>query len=66
MRKTTQPATSSRIRTRLSISKTRWTWPDKRVRKASKIYLRDSGLFHALMNLRTVPELQSHPKLGAS
>lgn len=38
----------------------------KRVRKAPKIYLRDSGLFHALMNLRTVPELQGHPKLGAS
>ena len=38
----------------------------KRVRKAPKIYLRDSGLFHALMNLRTVPELQAHPKLGAS
>jgi uncharacterized protein len=38
----------------------------KRVRKAPKIYLRDSGLFHALMNLRTLPELQAHPKLGAS
>lgn len=38
----------------------------KRVRKAPKIYLRDSGVFHALMNLRTVAELQAHPKLGAS
>lgn len=38
----------------------------KRIRKAPKIYLRDSGVFHALMNLRTVAELQSHPKLGAS
>jgi len=38
----------------------------KRVRKAPKIYLRDSGMFHALMNLRTMAELQAHPKLGAS
>lgn len=38
----------------------------KRVRKAPKLYLRDSGMFHALMNLRTLPELQAHPKLGAS
>lgn len=38
----------------------------KRVRKAPKIYLRDSGLFHALQNIRSMPELQAHPKLGAS
>ena len=38
----------------------------KRVRKAPKIYLRDSGLFHALQGIRSLPELQSHPKLGAS
>lgn len=38
----------------------------KRVRKAPKIYLRDSGIFHALQNLRTRPELEAHPKLGAS
>lgn len=38
----------------------------KRVRKAPKIYLRDSGLFHALQNIRSMPELQTHPKLGAS
>ena len=38
----------------------------KRVRKAPKIYLRDSGLFHALQNLRSRLDLQSHPKLGAS
>ena len=38
----------------------------KRVRKAPKIYLRDSGLFHALQNIRVLPELQAHPKLGAS
>ena len=38
----------------------------KRVRKAPKIYLRDSGLFHALQGIRSLPELQSHPKLAAS
>jgi len=38
----------------------------KRVRKAPKIYLRDSGVFHALQRIATLPELQSHPKLGAS
>jgi predicted AAA+ superfamily ATPase len=38
----------------------------KRVRKAPKIYLRDSGLFHALQGTRSLPELQAHPKLGAS
>jgi predicted AAA+ superfamily ATPase len=38
----------------------------KRVRKAPKIYIRDSGLFHALMNLETLAELEAHPKLGAS
>ena len=38
----------------------------KRVRKAPKIYLRDSGLFHVLQGIRSVPELQAHPKLGAS
>lgn len=38
----------------------------KRVRKAPKIYLRDSGLFHALQRISSLPELQSHPKLGAS
>jgi predicted AAA+ superfamily ATPase len=38
----------------------------KRVRKAPKIYLRDSGLFHALQNIRSLRELQTHPKLGAS
>ena len=38
----------------------------KRVRKAPKIYLRDSGVFHALQNIRSPAELQAHPKLGAS
>jgi uncharacterized protein len=38
----------------------------KRVRKAPKIYLRDSGLFHALQGIHTMRDLQAHPKLGAS
>jgi len=38
----------------------------KRIRRAPKIFLRDSGLFHALMNLRSLADLQAHPKLGAS
>ena len=45
------------------------TWTEnlgKRVRKAPKIYLRDSGVFHALQRIDTMRDLQAHPKLGAS
>jgi predicted AAA+ superfamily ATPase len=38
----------------------------KRVRKAPKIYFRDSGLFHNLQSIRSPDELQLHPKLGTS
>jgi len=38
----------------------------KRVRKAPRIYLRDSGLFHALQRIGSMSDLQAHPKLGAS
>lgn len=38
----------------------------KRVRKAAKIYLRDSGIFHALLRIKSRTELRAHPKLGAS
>jgi predicted AAA+ superfamily ATPase len=38
----------------------------KRQVKAPKIYVRDSGLLHALLGLRTRRDLLSHPKLGAS
>lgn len=38
----------------------------KRLLKAPKIYLRDSGLLHALLGLRTPAEIRSHPRLGAS
>ena len=45
------------------------TWTEnvgKRVRKAPKIYLRDSGLFHALQRIPSLSDLQAHPKIGAS
>jgi len=38
----------------------------KRQVKAPKIYIRDSGIFNALLQLRTQDDMQSHPKLGAS
>ena len=38
----------------------------KRLVKKPKIYLRDSGVFHALMNIETMDQLTAHPKLGAS
>ncbi len=38
----------------------------KRVRKAPKIYLSDTGLLHTLLGIGTMAELESHPKLGAS
>jgi predicted AAA+ superfamily ATPase len=38
----------------------------KRLRKAPKIYFRDSGLFHSLQGIRSPEELHAHPKLGAS
>ncbi|MEM7585427.1 MAG: ATP-binding protein [Acidobacteriota bacterium] len=34
--------------------------------KAPKIYLRDSGLLHSLLQLETERDVRSHPKLGAS
>lgn len=38
----------------------------KRVRKAAKDYLRDSGIFHALLRIGSLSDLRAHPKLGAS
>lgn len=38
----------------------------KRQVKAPKIYIRDSGIFHALLQLRSLDELRAHPKIGAS
>ncbi|MCK5544751.1 MAG: ATP-binding protein [Desulfobulbaceae bacterium] len=38
----------------------------KRQVKSPKIYIRDSGILHALLFLETGRQLQSHPKVGAS
>jgi len=38
----------------------------KRQVKSPKVYLRDSGLLHALLGLASERELLSHPKVGAS
>lgn len=38
----------------------------KRQVKAPRIYIRDSGLLHALLNLATKRDIEGHPKLGAS
>lgn len=38
----------------------------KRLVKRPKLYLRDSGLFHSLLAIDTVPQLATHHKLGAS
>ena len=38
----------------------------KRQVKSCKIYLRDSGLLHALLGIPSFRELEGHPKIGAS
>ena len=38
----------------------------KRQVKAPKVYLRDTGVLHALLQLRSLTDVQSHPKLGSS
>jgi predicted AAA+ superfamily ATPase len=38
----------------------------KRQVKAPKIYIRDTGLLHALLGLRSERDVLSHPKAGAS
>lgn len=38
----------------------------KRLVKSPKVYVRDSGLLHALLGLGTVQDLQGHPVAGAS
>ena len=38
----------------------------KRVVKRPKVYIRDAGILHYLMNIRDKKELMYHPKLGAS
>jgi hypothetical protein len=38
----------------------------KRQVKAPKVFIADSGLLHTLLNLQTMTDLESHPKVGAS
>lgn len=38
----------------------------KRQVKSPKVYFRDPGLLHALLNIKNLEELQNHPKIGAS
>jgi predicted AAA+ superfamily ATPase len=38
----------------------------KRQFKAPKVYVRDSGLLHALLSVQTQEDLEGHPKYGAS
>lgn len=39
---------------------------EKRQVKATKVYVRDSGILHALLGIGTDRDLLSHPKVGAS
>lgn len=38
----------------------------KRLVKAPKIYLRDTGILHSLLNINTISDLYSHPVYGSS
>ncbi len=38
----------------------------KRQVKSPKVFIADSGLLHALLNLSSMKDIQAHPKLGAS
>ncbi|MDE0309509.1 MAG: ATP-binding protein [Acidiferrobacterales bacterium] len=38
----------------------------KRQVKSPKVYFRDPGLLHTLLNLKSMEELKNHPKIGAS
>jgi predicted AAA+ superfamily ATPase len=38
----------------------------KRQAKAPKVYLKDSGILHSLLNLKSLKDLEGHPKIGAS
>jgi uncharacterized protein len=39
---------------------------EKRLVKSPKVFIRDSGLLHALLGIRNFRELEGHPSLGAS
>jgi predicted AAA+ superfamily ATPase len=38
----------------------------KRQKRAPKVYIRDTGLLHSLLNIERKAKLESNPKLGAS
>jgi predicted AAA+ superfamily ATPase len=38
----------------------------KRQVRSPKVYISDSGILHCLLNLRTLGDIEAHPKLGAS
>jgi len=38
----------------------------KRQLKAPKIYVRDSGLLHSILDIDSIEQLEGHPKIGAS
>lgn len=38
----------------------------KRLVRSPKVYIRDTGILHALLRLKTKADVQSHPKLGFS
>jgi predicted AAA+ superfamily ATPase len=38
----------------------------KRQVKSPKIYISDSGILHSLLRLKTMEDIEAHPKLGAS
>lgn len=38
----------------------------KRLVRAPKLFIRDSGIFHSLLGISDMASLESHPKLGAS
>jgi uncharacterized protein len=38
----------------------------KRLTKSPKVYLRDTGLLHHLLNINSLDELANHPSYGAS
>ena len=38
----------------------------KRLIKSPKVYIRDSGLLHALLRIKTFDDLQAHPVIGSS
>jgi hypothetical protein len=44
----------------------RWENVGKRLTRSPKVYLRDSGLLHALLGIGPGTDLRSHPKVGAS